>query len=190
MDLANFLLGGTHCSMLFGTLMAPAPWSKPGPSRGALLLSKGLHWLKLRWSLTLSGCYHWGHFKECKASSSGGYVKWSMIKESEVTQSCLTLCDLMDCSLPRSSICGIFQARILEWAATAFSRRSSWPSDWTQVSHIVGRRFTVWATREVAVWLNYTPSNSPLKNMALYEFWHMYTCSGTTIEVQNISITH
>ena len=46
-------------------------------------------------------------------------------KESEVTQSCLTLCDAMDCSLPGSSIHGIFQARILEWVAISFSRRSS-----------------------------------------------------------------
>ena len=40
-------------------------------------------------------------------------------------------------------------ARIVEWVAISFSRRSSWPRDWTQVSHIAGRRFTVWATREV-----------------------------------------
>ena len=51
----------------------------------------------------------------------------------------------MDCSLPGSSIHGIFQARILDWVAISFSRRSSWPRDWTRVSHIVGRRFTVWA---------------------------------------------
>ena len=41
--------------------------------------------------------------------------------ESEVAQSCLTLCDPMDCSLPGSSILGIFQARVLEWVAIAFS---------------------------------------------------------------------
>ena len=41
--------------------------------------------------------------------------------ESEVTQSCPTLSDPMDCSLPGSSIHGIFQARVLEWGATAFS---------------------------------------------------------------------
>ena len=41
--------------------------------------------------------------------------------ESEVTQSCLTLSDLMDCSLPGSSIHGIFQARVLERVAIAFS---------------------------------------------------------------------
>ena len=39
-------------------------------------------------------------------------------------QSCLTFSDLMDCSLPGSSVHGIFQARVLEWAAIAFSERS------------------------------------------------------------------
>ena len=42
--------------------------------------------------------------------------------ESEVAQSCLTLSDPMDCSLPGSSIHGIFQARVLEWGAIAFSK--------------------------------------------------------------------
>ena len=41
--------------------------------------------------------------------------------ESEVTQSCLTLSDPMDCSLPGSSVHGIFQAKVLEWGAIAFS---------------------------------------------------------------------
>ena len=40
---------------------------------------------------------------------------------SKVTQSCLTLHDPMDCSLPGSSVHGIFQARVLEWGAIAFS---------------------------------------------------------------------
>ena len=44
------------------------------------------------------------------------------ISESEVAQSCPTLSDPMDCSLPGSSIHGIFQARVLEWGAIAFSR--------------------------------------------------------------------
>ena len=51
--------------------------------------------------------------------------------ESEVTQSYLTLCSPMDCSLPGSSIHGIFQARILEWVAISFSRGSSPLRDWT-----------------------------------------------------------
>ena len=45
---------------------------------------------------------------------------------------------------------GFFQARVLEWVAISFSRRSSRPRDWTRVSLIVGRRFTVWATREAS----------------------------------------
>ena len=44
--------------------------------------------------------------------------------ESEVTQSCPTLRDPMDCSLPGSSVHGIFQARVLEWGAIAFSIRN------------------------------------------------------------------
>ena len=42
--------------------------------------------------------------------------------ESEVIQSCLTFCDPMNCSLPGSSVHGVFQARVLEWGAIAFSR--------------------------------------------------------------------
>ena len=68
---------------------------------------------------------------------------------SEVTQSCPTLCDPMDCSPPGSSVHGIFQAWILEWGAISFSRGSSRPRDGTWVSCIVGRRFIAWATREV-----------------------------------------
>ena len=50
----------------------------------------------------------------------------------------------MDCSLPHSSVDGIFQARGLEWLTISFSRESSWPRNWTQVSYIVDRHFTVW----------------------------------------------
>ena len=46
--------------------------------------------------------------------------------ESEVAQSCPTLSDPMDCSPPGSSIHGIFQARVLEWGATAFSLEALW----------------------------------------------------------------
>ena len=69
-------------------------------------------------------------------------------RESEVAQSCLTLCNLMDCSLPGSSVHGIFQSRVLEWVAISFSRGSSQPRDQTRVSHTAGRRFTIRATRE------------------------------------------
>ena len=63
-----------------------------------------------------------------------------------VAQSCLTLFDPMDCSLPGSSLHGILQARILDWGAIFTSRGSSQPRDWTQVSCIAGRFFIIWAT--------------------------------------------
>ena len=98
--------------------------------------------------------------------------------ESEVTQLCLTLSDPMDCSLPGSSIHGIFQARVLEWGAKPlshlqffvtswttqsmefvrskywngvafpFPRGSFQPRDPTQVSHIAGGFFTSWVKTE------------------------------------------
>ena len=55
----------------------------------------------------------------------------------------------MDCSLPGSSVHGIFQAIVLEWIAISFSRGSSQSRDQTRVSRIVNRHFTVCATRDV-----------------------------------------
>ena len=75
----------------------------------------------------------------------GSSQKWSEVK----LLSRVWLCDPMDCSLLHSSVHGIFQARVLEWVAISFSRGSSWPRNQTQVSHTVGRCFTVWVTREV-----------------------------------------
>ena len=97
-----------------------------------------------------------------------GERKWGKWKESEVTQSYPTLCNPMDCSLPGSSIHGIFQTRVLEWVAISFSRGSSQPSDQTQVSHIVGRCFTVWAAREV---------NSHYTLFYIISFAHMLSLS-------------
>ena len=81
-------------------------------------------------------------------------INWLLLlimseSESEVAQLYPTLCNPMDCSLPGSSVHGIFQAIVLEWIAISFSRGSSWPRDRTRVSLIVDRRLTVWATREV-----------------------------------------
>ena len=61
----------------------------------------------------------------------------------KVTQLCPTSCHLIDYTLH-----GILQARILEWLAIPFSRESFQPRDQTQVSHIAGRFFISWATRE------------------------------------------
>ena len=77
-------------------------------------------------------------------------TKW---RESEVAQSCLTLCDPMDGSLSGSTVHGILQARVLERAAIPFSRESSQPRDRTQVSCIAGRRFTVSSYLFSSFWL-------------------------------------
>ena len=82
---------------------------------------------------------------------------FSISKVSKVAQSCLTLCDPMDYSLPGSFIHEIFQARVLKWVDISFSR-SSWLRDWTQVSCIAGRQFTSWATREVPPIFSISPS--------------------------------
>ena len=71
------------------------------------------------------------------------FFSWRVWSVSDVAQSCLTLCDPMDCSLPGSPVHGIFQARILEWGAISFSSGSSQPRDQSRVSCIVGRRFTI-----------------------------------------------
>ena len=80
--------------------------------------------------------YNWitllySDLQHCKSTT-----KWSEVKDA---QSCPTLCDIVH---------GILQARILEWVAFPFSRGSSQPRDQIQVSHIVGRFFTSWATRD------------------------------------------
>ena len=59
-----------------------------------------------------------------------------------VAESCLALCDPMDYNPSGSSVHGILPARILEWVATSFSRGSSQPRDWTQVSYLAGGFFT------------------------------------------------
>ena len=83
---------------------------------------------------------------------------------AKLFQSCLTLCDPMDYRLPGSSIYGITQTRILEWVAISFSRGFSGPREWTQrprdwiqVSCIVDRFFTVWATKETLLVIKVKP---------------------------------
>ena len=77
-------------------------------------------------------------------------------------QSCLTLCDPMNCSPPGSSVQRISQARILEWVAISFSRGSSWTRDQTQVSFMAGWFFTVWATILFILRLERTPETHSL----------------------------
>ena len=70
-----------------------------------------------------------------------------------VAHLCPTLCDPMDCSPPGSSVHGILGARILEEVAMPSSRGSSQARDQTQVSWIIVRFFTSWATREAPKWV-------------------------------------
>ena len=85
-------------------------------------------------------------------------VQLSLLVLVLVAQSCLTLCDpmdCMDCSLSGSSVHGILQARILEWVSISFSRGSSKARDRAWVSCIISRFFTVWATREFnSLWMS------------------------------------
>ena len=63
-----------------------------------------------------------------------------------VAQSCPTFCDPMNCNPPGSSVPGVLQARILEWLAIPFFRRSSQPRNRTQVSCNAGEFFASWST--------------------------------------------
>ena len=122
------------------TLRDPMDYSLPGFSIHGIFQARVLEWGAIAFSTEdeaisnpLSSSLSWGLSQlTCICLSD---IK----KESEVAQSCLTLWDPMDCSLPCSCVHGIFQARVLEWVAISFSRRSSWPRDWTWVSRIVGR---------------------------------------------------
>ena len=84
------------------TLCNPIDRSPPGPSDHGILQARTPEWVAISFS-------------------KRNYRKKEKKKESEVAQSCPTLCDPMDCSLPGSSIHGNVQARVLEWVAISFS---------------------------------------------------------------------
>ena len=112
------------------------------------------------------------------AGSISGLGRPPRETESEVAQPCPTLCDPIDCSLPGSSVHGIFQARVLEWVAISFSRGSSRPRDWTRVSRIVGRCFTFCLTKEIATHSNilawripWTEKSSRLWSTGPHKVW-------------------
>ena len=98
-------------------------------------------------------------------------------KESEVTQSCPTLPNPMDCSPPCSSVHGIFQVRVLEWVAISSSRGSSQPRDRTQVSHVAGRCFTAWAIREA--WSKWSKRITKIcQKQSIFETLNIFFISG------------
>ena len=75
----------------------------------------------------------------------------------------------MGCRLPGSSVHGILQAKILECVAILFSRGSSQPKDWTQVSHIAGGFFTSWATGAAQGPQNWDPTDAATHPEAIAE---------------------
>ena len=119
----------------------------------------------------------------------GRKVMTNLESESEVTQSCPTLCNQVDYSLPSFSVHGILQARVLEWVTISFSRGSSWPRNRTRVSCIGGRRFNLWTTREA---LTNLESILKSRNITLPTMVHlvkamifpvvMYGCESWTIK--------
>ena len=96
----------------------------------------------------------WVNLDKSTGSSKSHFErKWKV----SVTQSCLTLCNPMNCSPLGSSVYGILQSRILEWVAISSFRGSSGPRDWNCISWgscIADRFFTIWATRKGAVSLS------------------------------------
>ena len=134
------------------TLCNPMDCSLPGSSVQGIFQAIVLEWIAISFSSGFSlprvrtrvACIVDRHFTV--------WATREVLKsESEFAQSCLTLCNSVDCSPPGPSIHGILQARILEWVAISFSRGSSRPRDRTWVSHIAGRRFNLWAPREAFV---------------------------------------
>ena len=111
-------------------------------------VKKSQTWLS-NWAINMKD--HWSQIIITKIIMKFWNIFENYQESVSVTQSNPTFCSPMDCSLPGSSVQRILQARILEWAAIPFSRESSQPKDWTWISSIAGRFFTVWATRE-AIW--------------------------------------
>ena len=91
------------------------------------------------WTLVGWSCRHLD-FWDGSLSIPSPLCNQSLSKlQSEVAQSCPTLCDTMDCHLWGSSVHGIFQARVLEWVSISFSRGSSQPRDRTRSPALQGQ---------------------------------------------------
>ena len=100
---------------------------------GDFNMQQSLESLSTHWGLAVSWNLLWMMY--FMSTQPGSFTQGIGSAHCEVAQSCLTLCDPLDCSLPGFSIHGILQARILEWVTISFSRGSSRPGDRTWVSH-------------------------------------------------------
>ena len=114
---------------------------RPQPEKGHIQMCRSK-----RWRPGLHRGHHWGTAQPLQTWSTSCLTLAVLYSESESRLVMSVSCDPVD-----YTIHGILQARILEWVAFSFSRGSSQPRDWTQVSHIAGRFFTSWATREAQI---------------------------------------
>ena len=128
----------THSSVL--------AWRIPGTGEPGGLPSMGSHRVGHNWSDLAAAASSkranspWKSVEFPIQTVEGNHVPWSEVKWKWLSR-VPTLWDPVD-----YTVRGILQARILEWVAVPFSRGSSQPRDWTQVSRIAGRFFTSWAT--------------------------------------------
>ena len=137
-------------------LCDPMDCSPPGSSVHGILQARILEWASVPFSRGSSpprdqtclscGCYIAGGLFSTEPTGEPSSPYTSSLNRLcvcawSVAQSYPTLCDPMDCSPPGSSVCGILQARILEWVAISSSRGSSQRRDQTCVSCIAGRFF-------------------------------------------------
>ena len=140
------------------------PWTKQCTLKDVLLWS--LAWVTClsQWLGRVFSCSPGLGWEEHRGGSLTLCVLWGAYVDTAVclsvplcAQSCPTLCDPMDCSLPGFSVHGIFQAGILEWVAISFSRGSSWPRDWTHISCVSCTGRLILTTRHLgspAMWMD------------------------------------
>ena len=93
-----------------------------------------------------------------------GHQILNNLSESEVDQSCPTLRDPMDCSLPGSSVHGIFQARVLEWGAIAFSKGNEIQSHSNKIDNVHSAHCDFSAHRLEFIFLSINPRLSQCPN--------------------------
>ena len=144
----------------------PKPRSRCQQGRGSLWNLQGRFFPPLPASVVVSDpqcCWACGHIAWLLLYSHTCLSTFSSLSVSVLESVLLFSCRHQSCGtrptlMPSSSLDYIFQARILEWVAISFCRRSSQPRDRTRVSHIASRHFTIWATRK-ALNINIVLSN-------------------------------
>ena len=162
----SFLAGGGGSSGMWSEVQGNEGWLNLGSLETIQMVES------TRWSWSYCMSFFFNHFY------------WYMCVCVCVCVSCLVMsdCDPKGYSPPGSSVHGIFQARILERVAILFPRESSQSRDWTQVSSIAGRFFTIRATREALslTYYLYTIKYTHFKYLLQWVLVNIYVCIHTT----------